>query len=86
MSLKQPDLLQAEQRSWQFFSLLALSDAGETLFDELKLLVELDRALFQSFQRRLVLLLHLFWRLGESGKLALPPRDITVQVGKTFDA
>lgn len=57
---KQPDLLQSEQRLWQLFSSLALSDAGETPFYELKLLVELHRTLFYSVQGPQVLFLHLF--------------------------
>src|SRR5690606_21071103 len=67
-----------------FRTLLALSDAGETLLNELKLLIELSGTFFQSFQRCLMLHLHLYRCFGEPCQRPSASLDFLINFGKAF--
>lgn len=79
---KQPDCVSSSIDFSQLLRFLAVSSAGETLFDELELLAELYGALFQCNQRCLMLVLHVCWSLGERNRPSRASLNFFFDLGK----
>ncbi|WP_278484543.1 hypothetical protein [Achromobacter insolitus] len=79
---KQPDFVSSSIDFSQLLRSLAVSSAGETLFDELELLAELYDALFQCNQRCLMLVLHVCWSLGERNRLSRASLNFSLSSAK----